>query len=179
MTGLPEIETDRLRLRPVRSDDLDDLHALWADPRVGRWLWDGRSVGKIRARRTLRTALDSAKREGIGLWAVCPREGGGLIGFCGFRRVAGGDDVEIVFGIDPSWWKRGLATEAAAAALREGFARHGWDRVVAATDPPNLASRRVVEKLGFRFDRRERRGGGDFDVYALTREMAAFVLGDR
>lgn len=178
MTGLTEIETDRLRLRPVRSDDLHDLHALWADPRVGRWLWDGRTVGRIRSRRALRAALASARREGIGLWAVYPRDDGGLIGFCGFRRVTGGEDVEIVFGIDPSWWKKGVATEAAAAVLREGFARHGWDRVVAATDPPNLASRRVVEKLGFRFDRRERRGGGDFHVYALTREMATFVLGD-
>jgi len=179
VTGLAEIETDRLRLRPVCSADLDDLHALWADPRVGRWLWDTRSVGRIRARRTLRAALASARREGIGLWAVCARGGGALIGFCGFRRVPGGDDVEIVFGIEPSWWKKGVATEAAAAALREGFALHGWDRVVAATDPPNVASRRVVEKLGFRFDRRERRGGGEFDIYALTREMATFVLGDR
>lgn len=179
MRELPSIETDRLVLRPLSGDDLDALHELWTDPRVRSWLWDGRRIGRGRTRSVLRASRASVESEGFGLWGVFESGEEELIGFCGFRRVENGDDIEILFGIAPAHWRRGYATEAAGAALREGFERHGWDRVVAATDRPNRASRRVIEKLGFRYHRRERRGGGTLDVYAISREMAEFVLGDR
>lgn len=179
MRELPRIETDRLILRPLRPDDLDALHALWTDPGVRSWLWDGRKIGRGRARNVMRASRASVESEGFGLWGVCVSGEDELIGFCGFRRVEYGDDIEILFGIAPVHWRRGYATEAAEAAVREGFERHGWERIVAWTDRPNLASRRVIEKLGFRYDRRERRGGGTLDVYSISREMAEFVLGDR
>lgn len=176
---LPVLETKRLRLRPLRGDDVDVLHALWSDPRVRPWVWGERRIGRGRTRGAVRDSRASVESEGFGLWGVCLRGEDALIGFCGFRRVDRRDDVEIVFGIDPAHWGRGFATEAAGAALREGFERNGWEEVVAATDRPNVASRRVVEKLGFRFDREERRGGGMFDVHTISREMVDFVLGDR
>ncbi len=74
------------------------------------------------------------------------------MGFCGLRHLDGGPEVEVLYGISPAEWGRGYATEIAQAILRYGFETAGLARIWGIADPENLASRRVLEKIGMTFE---------------------------
>jgi ribosomal-protein-alanine N-acetyltransferase len=164
------LETDRLRLCPLALDDADDLHRLWTDPGVRRYLWDGEAIPPEQTREIVLRSVELFEREGLGLWAVRPRERDGLIGFSGYWFFREPPELELLYGIAAEHWGRGYATEAARAMLRYGFERLGFDRVAASTDPPNAASIRVLEKLGMRFERRETIKGLGTVFYGITRD---------
>ncbi len=103
------------------------------------------------------------------------KEADQLIGFCGLRFIDETPEIEILYGLWPEFWRKGFATEAARAVLRYGFEVCGLDRIVAGADPPNSASLRVMERLGMKFDRQDRRNELEVIYYALTREEAAPV----
>jgi RimJ/RimL family protein N-acetyltransferase len=92
-----------------------------------------------------------------------------LIGFAGARQWPDGGP-EVMYGLLRAWWGRGLATEAADAVLQHLFETLGYPAVAAATDPPNVASVRVMERLGMTFDWRGEMHGLDTLVYRLSRE---------
>jgi RimJ/RimL family protein N-acetyltransferase len=146
------IDTSRLRLRPCTADDAGALHRLWTHPDVRRHLWDDEVISPARARATLAAGIASFADAGYGLWAVLPRDGDALIGFCGLRRVPATGDVELVYGLAPERWRGGLATEAVVAVLDFAFTVLGLARVIGMTDPPNGASMRVMEKAGMQRD---------------------------
>lgn len=167
---LPLIETERLRLRPLAPADLDAVHALWTDPDVRRYLWDGVTIPRETAAEVIAASEELFRRCSFGWWGLRERAGEELIGFCGLRFVGETEDVEIGFGVAPPRWGRGLATEAARACLRYAFAEKNLPRVLAVTDAANAASARVLEKLGMNFDRRAPHRGLDTLFYSLARE---------
>ena len=173
MADLPLLATARLRLRPYEEGDVDILHALWTEPDVRRWLRDDRVISREQAAREVREAVDRFTTHGFGEWVVEPgeesREESRAIGFCGLRFVTGTPEIEILYGLAPDCWGRGLATEAAREVLRFGFEECRLARVTGCADAPNAASLRVLEKLGMRFERRETRGSLDLVYYGLTR----------
>ena len=164
------IETARLRLRPLVRSDVDDLHRLWVDPDVRKYLWDDEVISRERAEAIIEASLTSFEADGFGLWAVLPRDEDLLIGFCGFWFFHEPPKLELLYGIAPTHWKRGLATEVVRALLRYGFAELSFERIEASTDALNLASQRVMEKAGMVFEKREYRDGLDTVYYALSRE---------
>ena len=87
---------------------------------------------------------------GFGLWVLRDREHGEVIGRALLRHLALGseDEVELGYGFQPAQWGRGLATEIASACLRYGLTDLGLSTLVALTMPNNLASQRVLEKIG-------------------------------
>jgi RimJ/RimL family protein N-acetyltransferase len=94
----------------------------------------------------LRAGMALFDERGFGQWAVFLKSEPPLIGFCGFRLRD--STPELLYGLAQPYWGQGLATEAARAVLRHGFEHCGLTRIVAATDPPNQASVRVLEHLG-------------------------------
>jgi RimJ/RimL family protein N-acetyltransferase len=84
------------------------------------------------------------------VWAVVHKKHQKLIGHCGFKFLENTPEVQIGYLLLPSYWGRGLATEAASAALKYGFEVAKFGRVVAIAKPENIASRRVMEKVGKR-----------------------------
>ena len=167
---MPLLETARLLLRPWTMDDVDALHCLWTNERVREFLWDGVEIPRERAEATVRFSVDTAERRGIGMWCVFPRESAAeLIGFCGFRLMDDTENVEILFGLQPQYWGRGLALEAGRAALEYGFSARLFDKVYGRTDVPNRASARVLEKLGMRFEGETRIGELPTLCYSLAR----------
>lgn len=164
------LETRRLRLRPCGVEDVDDLHRLWTAPEVRRFLWDDAVISRERAASVVRGSIASFEAHGFGQWVVLPRRGETLIGFCGFRYFGEQQEVELLYGIEPAYWGRGLATEAAGAILRFGFEKCGFDLVYAGADPPNAASFGVMKKLGMEFYRRMRVNGLEAIYYGLPRE---------
>ena len=167
--NLPALRTERLVLQPFSIDDVDRLHQLWIDPDVRRYLWDDQAITRERADETVRQSVANAAREGLGMWTVRDRTSGELAGFCGFIRRERDDDPELLYGLAPKFWKQGLATEAARAAMGYAFETLACERLSAATDPPNIASLRVMERLGFSFARRGTLNGLDTLFYSIDR----------
>jgi ribosomal-protein-alanine N-acetyltransferase len=163
-----EIETARLRLRPVVQDDLDALHRLWIDAEVRRYLWDDEVISRERAQVEIDSSLASFESHGFGHWIVIHEEDHAPIGFCGLRPDE--DHPEILFGLAPGYWGQGLALEAVRAVLRYGFEEKNLSRIVGKADLPNLRSFRVMEKAGMRFQRDTRNTRAGLRHFAITRE---------
>jgi RimJ/RimL family protein N-acetyltransferase len=164
MTGsadLPrELETERLRLRRWRPEDLAPFAAMNADPRVAEHLPAVLSRAESDAL-AARIGAHFEQRQ-FGQWAV---EIPGVAPFAGFIGLSVPPFeapftpcVEIGWRLDASCWGRGYATEGARAAMAFGFESLGLTEIVSFTVPENRRSRRVMEKLGMR-----RRAEDDFD----------------
>ncbi|HEX8183557.1 MAG TPA: GNAT family N-acetyltransferase, partial [Blastocatellia bacterium] len=69
----PVIETTRLRLRPFTPGDLDDLHRLWVDPAVRKYLWDDEVITREQAASVIDESCSLFDADGFGLWGVFPR----------------------------------------------------------------------------------------------------------
>ena len=162
------IETARLKLRPVSMDDLDDLHRLWTDPAVREFFWDGEVISRERAEGAVREGIEAFDRRGFGLWVA--EVGEDLVGFCGLRPLDNAPGVEVLYGIAPSSWGDGFATEAALAMLRYGFEEAGLDRILGIADKQNAASRRVLEKIGMTFEEYLLNEGREEARYSIQRE---------
>jgi [ribosomal protein S5]-alanine N-acetyltransferase len=106
-------------------------------------------------RQFLRRNLEHWDRHGDGLWVFRDNEGGRFVGRGGQRHVPVGsaDKVELAYALTAKFWGRGLATEMAEAIATVRFEHLGMEEVVCFTLPTNLASRRVMEKVGFTFER--------------------------
>jgi ribosomal-protein-alanine N-acetyltransferase len=144
-----DLRTHRLLLRPVRPEDEDALFGLWNDPQVRRYLWDDQPVAREVVREQIALSQQDFRERGFGLFGLyLTEQPGALIGFSGLRRIDGGADVEVLYGLLPGFWKRGLATEAAQAVLRLGFEQLGLEEIFAGTDFDNAASLRCMQRLG-------------------------------
>jgi RimJ/RimL family protein N-acetyltransferase len=86
------------------------------------------------------------------LWKLVPKPGGSLIGFCGLQPLPELKEIEIGWWLARARWGRGLATEAARVALRDGFERVGLRRIVSIAQPANTASIGIMRKLGMHFE---------------------------
>jgi RimJ/RimL family protein N-acetyltransferase len=162
------LRSARLELRPLAAEDAAELHRQWNDPRVGRFLWDGRPVPRARVDEVVDASAADFAARGFGLWTVLV-EGGGRAGFCGLRREADTGRVELLYALDPAFWGRGLATEAARLALADAFGRLRLPRVFAGTNPANEASGRVLERAGLRRLESRRTATEELLVYVIER----------
>lgn len=163
------IETARLRLRPFRLDDVDVLHRLWTEPEVRQYLWDGDVIKRERVESMVKTSLKSFADHGFGLWAVLPRDENILIGFCGYWFFHEPPKLELLYGISPAHWHKGLATEAARAMIDYGFRELSFQRIEGSTDAANVSSSRVMERAGMSFWKREMTNGLDTIYFAISR----------
>ncbi|NNL29640.1 MAG: GNAT family N-acetyltransferase [Gemmatimonadetes bacterium] len=140
--------TPRLRLMPVRDGDLPALLTLFNEPEVGRYLLDGHPVSQAWVQAEIAASRDRFASSSAGLWAIREHAEDTLLGVVGYRPFFDPPELQLVYALRPSSWGRGLATEAARAALDHGFEALAFDEVRAATDAPNEASIRVLEQLG-------------------------------
>lgn len=140
----------RVWIRRVRRDDFAWLHDLWREREVRRYLFDDTEISIDDASDLFEQSLAHAALWGGGLWAVFELSGGPGIGFVGLRRSSAHEPPELLFGLAPSHWGRGLASEAARQILRFAFEDLGAERLRAETDPPNVASQRVLVRLGMK-----------------------------
>src|SRR5262249_49169220 len=135
----------RLRLRPYRHDDIETLHAVFADAYARQFYPLMGEVQKLAA--WIEWNLDNYQRYGVGLWALELRaQPGHLIGDCGltYQEVDGGRELEIGWHLLASMRGHGYATEAARACLNHAFDRHLASRVCSIVDPANVASQAVA-----------------------------------
>ena len=145
------IETERLVLRPFASNDIAEIHAVYAEewPHFRGPL--SASIEKTREIVARHMAIQA--EHGLSLWVAREKATGAVVGDCGLQPLElRGPDVELGYRLGRSHWGRGLATDAATACLRAGFEELGLDRIVAVAHPDNAVSRRVLEKIGFVYE---------------------------
>ena len=165
------LETERLVLRPFREDDLDTLAVLFANRDFMRF--SSSENGYTREQ----TAFVLGKFIGWNLasvpsqFAVIWRENEELIGYCGFlHQILDGERlIEIGYRIDPRYWNRGIATEAARAVRDYAFRDLHLEHVVSFIHPDNHASRRVAEKNGMTLEKQSMFRGFPTLVFGLRR----------
>jgi RimJ/RimL family protein N-acetyltransferase len=152
------LETERMVLRRLTLDDLDDLVALDADPAVMRYISGGAELPPDeQPEGVLPYWLEYYERgDAWGFWAAIERSSGAFIGWFHLRPVAGedpDDEPELGYRLVRSAWGRGLATEGSRALIDKAFTELGARRVHASTMAVNTGSRRVMEKAGLRYVR--------------------------
>lgn len=167
------VETTRLLMRPFAVSDIDALHRLWTDPQVRRYLWDDEIISRETAQAAIEESIKNFQQRGFGFWTLSLKDDPQPIGFGGLRQFndeqSGADEIEILYGLAPEHWGRGLATEAAQAFLRYGFEELRLENIYAGADPPNEASFRVMERLGLKEPRRTTVNGLEAIYYVMSR----------
>jgi RimJ/RimL family protein N-acetyltransferase len=143
---IPTLETERLRLRPLRPGDADDFIALHADPEVMHHL--GGPWSPDRGWRTLAFCIGYWQLRRPGYWAVEHRETGSFLGLAGFYEQEGGLGCELTGRLVRGAWGQGYAIEAGRALLHHGFTVWNLKDLVSLTHPDNHASIRAVQGLG-------------------------------
>lgn len=153
MTSIDTFRTPRLTAKRLYRSDLVDLLRMHRDARVMETLGGHRSDRETR--RFLDQNLAHWQHHGFGLWVFRNPGDGEFAGRGGLRRVeiCGRKEIELAYALMAGYWGRGLATEMGQAILKIGFERIGLDDVVCFTWITNRASRRVMEKLGFAYER--------------------------
>jgi len=157
VSTIPVIETERLILRAPTPADAATWITFIADPDFGRYVPKSKvtRTPEERAERIIsvyQRRWESQPLSAVG-WAVTRKEDRQFIGLCGIEVLEGTSDGELDYLLGKPYWGQGFATEAARAMVRFGFEHISWERIVAAIVPANIASGRVLDHLGFVYEK--------------------------
>jgi RimJ/RimL family protein N-acetyltransferase len=142
------LTSERLGFRCWKEEDLPLAMAIWGDPKVTALIGGPFTAETVRAR--MAQEIAEMRDQGIQYWPVFLLDGGRHAGCVGFRPYGKQERVyELGFHFRRIFWGQGLATEAARAVIGYGFGTLGADALFAGHHPFNVASRRVLLKLGF------------------------------
>jgi [ribosomal protein S5]-alanine N-acetyltransferase len=139
-----QIETARMLLRPLASEHGPALHEMFADPEAMRFWPSPPHRDLDETHRMIAAFIAGSERA----WSLCPRDSGDPVGLVYYLGNVGRPGMGYI--LHPRAWGKGLATEAARAALDYGFTTLGFDQVELWVDTCNLASQRVAERTGFK-----------------------------
>ena len=169
MHSLDTFETTRLIARRFQPADLAELCRLHQDERVMATLGGVRSDEQTR--RFLQQKIAHWDQHGFGYWIFRGKTDDHFVGRGGVQHieVGGRMEVEIGYTVRAADWGRGFATEMARGMLALGFEQLGLPRIVCFTLTTNRASQRVMEKVGFTFEREIVHEGQLHVLYAMSR----------
>src|SRR5512134_1653866 len=144
------LETDRLMLRRFTPDDRQWLCDLYADADVTRYLGGTLTPPQVDALLRERILDYYDAHPGLGIWMTIERATGERVGFHLLNNIRGESIIQIGFTLAKPGWGHGFATEMAEAVLRYGFVDLHLPRIVGIANLPNVASQRVLAKIGLR-----------------------------
>lgn len=142
---------ERLHLRVPSMADLDALAAMWADPETMRYIGQGVPWTRDEVAARIERGAKAHAERGFCFWTVVRSDDGAILGQAGVTAIDfNGPEIELGYRLGRPHWGRGYATEAAALAAAHALGPLGLERLVAVAYPENVASRRVLTKVGFR-----------------------------
>ncbi|MDR2235516.1 MAG: GNAT family N-acetyltransferase [Chryseobacterium sp.] len=145
-------ETERLLLRELTPDDAPEFFKLNENPDVIRYTGDLPFADVNEALAFLQNYRDY-DRNGYGRWAVMDKAGHEFLGWCGLKYHEDTHETDIGFRFFEEHWNKGYASESAAACLQYGFETLHLQKIIGRAMAENIASVKVLQKLGMTFDR--------------------------
>jgi len=147
-------QTERLILREILPTDVDGLFDLDSDPAVHRYLGNKPLTDKSQVVPVIAFIRQQYLENGIGRWAVEDKKTGEFMGWAGLKFVTEPTNNhqnfhDLGYRLIRKFWGKGIATECAIASLNYGFVQLGLTEIFAAAHIENLASNRILNKLGF------------------------------
>jgi ribosomal-protein-alanine N-acetyltransferase len=160
------LETERLLVRELSEADAENVFRLNASPEVTRYVGEPPLTSAAEGLEILRTRiLPQYRNHGVGRWAVIVRDGARFIGWCGLKYLPATDEYDLGYRYLEDAWGQGYATEAARAVLAYGVQRLPGKRIVGRAMLANVASLRVLQKLGMRLEGHGREHDGEIAIY--------------
>ncbi len=153
MTNVDTLVTERLRGERLEEEHRSLMKQMFQNEQVCATL--GGTLSEEMIDRAMWRNLDHWDRQGFGIWSFFCDETGEFVGRGGLRQVDVDEHVEteLAYAVMPSFWKQGYATEMSCEILRAGFEDLGLPDVLCFTLTTNQASQRVMQKLGFTYER--------------------------
>ena len=148
------METERLIIRKFTLDDTEDMDQMNLDEEVSKYTGDGgiQPIEVIRER-IEKNIMGDYEKHGFGRYAVVRKSNNELLGFTGLKYLPELDEVDIGYRLIRSSWGKGFATEASKPFIQYGFNTLGLNKIIGLVMPENLASIRVLEKLGLTYEK--------------------------
>jgi ribosomal-protein-alanine N-acetyltransferase len=176
--SFPHLETERLVLRRLHRDDAESLFAILSDEEVARFYDDEAFAGISQARKQIEAWARGYEEWRVIRWGIVHRGTDTVIGTCGyygFHRWHG--RASLGYELARPYWRQGIMTEALAAIIGFGFREVGLNRVQAVLMPGNVASVKLLEKLGFQregvlrqYENWGEKGYVDLFIFSLLRQ---------
>jgi ribosomal-protein-alanine N-acetyltransferase len=169
---LTVLETERLLLRRFSTEDAEFILELLNEPSFIRNIGD-RGVRTIEGANSyiLNGPVVSYAKNGFGLYLVKLKETNESIGMCGLIKRDTLEDVDIGYAFLPRFWSKGYAVESALAVKEYAKNMIGLNRIVAITDPENEGSIRVLEKIGFNFEKMIKLSEDDIELKLFAADI--------
>ena len=148
------IETERLILRPFRIDDVKPSFEMEQNPNINRFTNDGGIKTYEDVEKLIRKVINVDYQEyGFGRFALELKETSEFIGFSGLKYLKDTNEIDLGYRIRQEYWGKGLATESGKASIKFGFEKLKLNRIIAFILPGNVASKNVLTKLRFSFEK--------------------------
>jgi len=163
------LETDRLRIREITTDDIDRLYEIYAEPSITRYT-EGLYPEREKELEFVQSYIDNMYAfYGYGMWGVCEKESGRLIGRAGLsnREFYGKVFLELGYIIEKNCQQKGYATEACSAIIEYARTELLADAAICLISPENIISKRVAIKLGFEYNCNVTVGGEPLELYVI------------
>lgn len=141
--------TERFYLREKHIDDAEDMYLLNADPEVLRFTGDI-AFKNIEEAKIFISNYDHFKRHGFGRWVIIDKTTDNYVGWCGLKKHADGM-IDLGYRIKREYWGQGIASECAQACLDYGFKHLKLNQIVGRSVKENIASVKILEKIGMQF----------------------------
>lgn len=162
------LETERLILRLMNERDVDEIFAMRSDSEIMRFIREPQS--RAESVNWVKLVSSRWENEKIGFYALIEKSSKEFAGWCGIWRLQETDEIEVGYAIGKKFWGRGLATEAAFVLLQYAFEELKPEKIVAVARPENVASLRVMEKLGMKYDYTGNFYGRELVHYSVTKD---------
>ncbi|MEG4027401.1 MULTISPECIES: GNAT family N-acetyltransferase [unclassified Microcoleus] len=165
---MQEIETARLYLRQFTPDDLEELYRIYSDAEIMKYLRGVKTREETES--AIHNMVQRWAENNFGMWALVHKIDRKMIGRCGLAFLDQTPEVELGYALDKVYWNQGLVTEASFASLNYGFQILKLERIVAIARPENIASQRVIQKVGMKYEKNARYYETDVLYYSISRE---------
>lgn len=144
------LETKRIGFSTWKNADYIQAETLWGNKLVTKYICASGAFTPGEIRKRLETEVSNEEKYGVQYWPIYTIESGQFLGCCGLRPH-GDQEYEIGFHLCPEHWGQGYAKEAAEAVIAYAFNELHAKALFAGHNPNNMASKGLLQKLGFRY----------------------------
>ena len=166
------LETDRWYMRDLSPSDLEGMFLLDSDPEVHKYLGNEPVTDKKKLEKIIQSIIDQYHKYGMGRWAVIEKGTDEFMGWCGLKYETTVRDFpynDIGYRFRKKFWGQGIGYETAVASLKYGFEKLDLDLIQGAAHVDNLASNRILEKIGLQYVEKFEFDGDMHNWYSLKK----------